>query len=46
MGLEGVVEDYALYGQGKAFAASIGSGDVQVKHSQDGDDPKSDEIPF
>ena len=46
MGLEGVVEDAALYGQGRTFAQSISAGDVNVKHSQDGDDPKSDEIPF
>jgi len=35
--LEGVVQDASLYMQAKVFAESISRGDVEVKHSQDGE---------
>lgn len=45
--LEGVVDDAAVYGQARAFAQSILSGDVVVKHQQEGDlNNDRDDIPF
>lgn len=45
--LEKQVDDMAIYGQAKAFAQSIQSGDVEVKHQREGDDgDTSDDIPF
>jgi hypothetical protein len=43
--LEGVVEDGAQYQQAKAFADSIMKGDVEAKHTAEGDDT-SDDAPF
>jgi hypothetical protein len=42
--LEGQIEDMAHYATSKAFNESIGSGDVKVKHTQEGAD--DDKAPF
>jgi hypothetical protein len=43
--LEGQIEDMAHYATSKAFNESIGSGDVKVKHTQEGADD-DDKAPF
>ena len=43
--LEGVVDQALVYGQAKQFAESIQAGDVEVKHTKEGDDA-SDDTPF
>tara|TARA_R110000824_G_scaffold11253_4_gene49156 strand:- start:236 stop:1009 length:774 start_codon:yes stop_codon:yes gene_type:complete len=43
--LVGQVQDMGLYGTAKGFAESISTGDVEVKHQQDGSD-KKDNAPF
>tara|TARA_R110002020_G_scaffold57729_1_gene158745 strand:+ start:621 stop:1394 length:774 start_codon:yes stop_codon:yes gene_type:complete len=43
--LVGQVQDIGLYGAAKAFAESISTGDVEVKHQQDGSGSK-DNAPF
>lgn len=43
--LEGVVDEAAVYSQAKQFAESIQAGDVEVKHTKEGDDA-SDDAPF
>ena len=43
--LEGVVEDPSQYTQAKAFSESIQKGDVEAKHTSEGDDTSND-APF
>ena len=43
---EGPIQDANLYSQCKAFAQSVMEGDVVVKHQDDSESEKSDNIPF
>ena len=43
--LEGLVEDAGQYGQAKSFSESIQKGDVEAKHTAEGDDSSND-APF
>ena len=44
--LDGIISEAGLYQQAKVFSESIMKGEVEVKHSVDGADSSSNDVPF